>query len=332
MNFLHGDSAGGSFRLAFKSRPEEMIIFHDVLSCGPLTKYNDIEAWRIFREKYWNDLDNESIAESLSYSELDRDFYRNFSQIEEADEYKLWIGTGLSDQLLLAYFVNLLTYHDLGISKLAVYQFEKIRGKKFEATGLGLLNPDQISHHPAPYKLNEEQIEHAKLAWEAVTDNSPEKYFHFMSSDKGALPLMKRAMSYLLYRYPKANNGLSYWDETLLKYSEKYGPNAARIIGYTMTDCMDGLDLVGDFYLLSRLKGMGQPELCRPLIKANALNLPLRETKVTILPDGLKALEGKINIIKENGIDDWICGVHLDSLNKCVWVRNHNDEIVRLND
>jgi hypothetical protein len=328
MNILHGDSAGGSFKIAFNLHQDEMLIFHDVLSCGPLAKYVSVKNWREFREKYWNNLYKESSTDSLSYNVLDKDFYWNLDQLEQADEYRLWIGIGLSDQLLLAFLVNLIIYHDLDISKLSVFQFERIEEKNFEVQGLGLLKPDQIRHHPSPFKLNKKQIELAILAWEAVTANNPERFLHFISSKNDALPLIKRALMCLLYRYPKAHNGLSYWDETLLKYSEKHGPNTARILGYTMTDRMNGLDLVGDFYLFSRLRTMGRSELCRPLIKTNALNLPLRETKVTILPDGVMALQGKFNVIEENGIDDWVCGVHLNSLNKNVWVRNDKEEIV----
>lgn len=277
MNILHGDSAAGSFKQAFKLHREEMIVFHDVLSCGPLSKFTDIKAWREFREKYWNNLDQGSAIESLSYNTCDRDFYANFNDLVQADEYKLWIGTGLSDQLLLAFVVNLIIYHDLDFSKISIYQFERNEEKNYEVQGLGLLNPDQIRHHPISHKLNKKQIEQAKLAWEAVTENSPQKYLRYLATEKDALPLMKRAMSYILYRYPKAHNGLSYWDETLLKYSVKHGPKTARILGYTMTDCIKGLDLVGDFYLFSRLKDLERPGLCKSLIKTmvlDSLDLP----------------------------------------------------------
>ena len=209
MNILHGDSAGGSFKLAFDLHQDEMLIFHDVLSCGPLTKYVGIKSWRKFREKYWNDLDKESSTESLSYDVLDKDFYRNLDHLEQADEYRLWIGTGLSDQLLLAFLVNLITHHDLDISKLTVFQFEQIKEKNFEVQGLGLLKPDQIRHHPSPFKLRKKQIELAILAWEAVTETKPEKFLQYLSFKNDALPLMKRALTYLLYRYPKSHNGLS---------------------------------------------------------------------------------------------------------------------------
>lgn len=325
MNILHGDSAGGSFKDAFEARQEEMIVFHDVLSCGPLTRYTDIQSWRAFREDYWNNIDPDSPTERLSYFSLERDFYAEFSDFETAREYRLWIGTGLSDQLLLAYITNLIDCLGLDFRKLSVYQFEKMAGKSFEVQGLGLLNPDQIRDHPSPYVLNEKQIELAKLAWEAITDSRPEKYLIFMNTDAGCMPLLKRAMAYMFYRYPKASNGLSYWDETLLKYTATHGPSAAKTIGYTLTDCLNGLDLVGDFYLFCRLKNLGRPNLRRPLIEVNAFDLPIRDTKVTILPDGIKALSGGLNMIMENGIDDWVGGVHLDSSRNRVWLRKDND-------
>ena len=328
MNILHGDSAGGSFKHAFKVQHEKIIVFNDVLSCGPLRKYADIESWRVFRENYWNNIDRDSAIESLSYATFVSDFYTSFKDFESAHEYKLWIGTGLSDQLLLAFLINLIDFHGLDLKKLLVYQFETIEGKNFEVQGLGLLNPEQIREHPSPYVLNEKQIELAKIAWEAVTGSNPEKYLQYMCTDKDSMPLLKRAMAYLFYRYPKASNGLSYWDEALLKYTEKYGPNTARIIGYTLADCIKGLDLVGDFYLFSRLKNLGRTSLCKPLIKTNALDLPMQSTKTIILPDGIKALSSSINVIKENGVDDWVGGVHLDSLTNNVWARN-NEELLR---
>jgi hypothetical protein len=327
MNILHGDSAGGSFKQAFKTHQEEIIVFHDVLSCGPLIKYADIKSWRESRENYWNNIERDNAIANLSYNILERDFYAKFRYLKDANEYRLWIGTGLSDQLLLAFLVNLIDFHGFDFRRLLIYQFERVAEKNFEVQGLGLLHPDQIRRHPSPYKLSEKQFELTKLAWDAVTDSNPEKYLLYVNAEQDSMPLLKRAMSYLFYRYPKSHNGLSYWDETLLKYSEKHGPNTAKILGYTLTDCINGLDIVGDFYLFSRLKNLGCSDLTKPLIKTNAMDLPLRYTKTTILPDGKKALSGQINIIKENGIDDWVGGVHLDSLTKNVWVRDDEEGV-----
>jgi hypothetical protein len=330
MNILHGDSASGTFMQAFIVEQGEVLIFHDVLSCGPLMKYIGVDSWRSFRESFWNDLDHNYDLVDCSYNTHQRNFYNNFEDFKSADEYKLWIGTGLSDQLLLSFIVNLFDFHGLDYQKLSVYQFERASTKNFEVQGLGLLSPEQLKSHPSPYKLTEKQIVQVKQAWDAVTENSPEMYLSYLKTKESVVPLLKRAMVSLFYRYPKASNGLSYWDETLLKYTKKFGPRTAKILGYTMTDHFSELDLVGDFYLFGRLKSLSRPSLNKPLTIMNALNLPLRKTETTILPNGIDALSGSLNVIIENGIDDWVGGVHLDNKSSNVWVRNNN-ELFHLN-
>jgi len=54
----------------------------------------------------------------------------------------------------------------------------------------------------------------------------------------------------------------------------------------------------------------------------NTFESPMRNTETTLLANGVKILQGEINMIKENGIDDWVCGVHLDSSCGTVWVRD----------
>ena len=328
MNILNGDSAAGLFKQAFGAAQDEVLVFKDILSCGPLKKYTDFSSWKSFRENYWKTIARDCAREKFSFSALDRDFYARFKDFKSAHEYKLWIGTGLSDQLLLVFLVHLIDFHGLDFQKLSIFQFESTTEKCFEVQGIGLLDPEQIRRHPAHYKLDEKQIKHAKFAWEAVTDSNPEKYVSFLGTGD-CMPPLKRAVAYLVYRYPKAGNGLSFWDETLLRYTEKHPQKAAKIIGNTLTDSIEGLDRVGDFYLFSRLKDLGRPGLCKPLIKINALNLPLQKTEVAILPDGTEALSENINVTKENGIDDWVGGVHLDSSSGNVWVRNEKGFVFR---
>jgi hypothetical protein len=327
MNILHGSSACGTFKQAFNVKKGEVLVFNDVLSCGPLMKYTGIESWRPFRESYWSDIDHNTNFEDFSYSIYLRDFYYNFDDLKSAQECKLWIGTGLSDQLLLSFIVKLFDFHGLEYQKLSVYQYERAGEKNFEVQGLGLLNPDQIKIHPSPFTLTEKQVAQIIHAWDVVTASTPELYLSYLKTKGDMMPLLKRALISLFYRYPKASNGLSYWDETLLKYTEKFGPRTAKILGYSMTEYFSGLDLVGDFYLFGRLKNLSQTTLNKPLSRMNSLNLPLRETETTILPNGLKALSKNINVIQENGIDDWVGGVHLNNISENVWVRKKEELI-----
>jgi len=295
INILHGISAGTVFREAFDVQEEEILIFNDILSCGPLKEYTDMESWKVFREEYWNQLDPNNYKYRSGFSNTERDFYVNFDDFKSADSFKLWIGTGLGDQLLLAFVVHLMDYYGLDIQKLSVYQFEKIQRKHFaiEAWGIALLRTEEVKNHPSPYVLTDKEIVMAQNAWDAVTSPTPEKYLQYLHSDKDTLFLLKKSMGFLFLRYPNVSNGLPYWDEVLLKYTEIQAPKSARIIGDVLGyeyHYKYNLDIVGDFYLFSRLKNLGRPNLNKPLIKANTLDLGMRETEINILPDGIKAL------------------------------------------
>lgn len=327
MNILHGTSACTVFKEAFDGQEEDILIFNDILSCAPLKEYTDMKSWQAFREEYWNQLDPYTFENRSGFSNTERDFYIDFDDFKSAEQYKLWIGTSLGDQLLLAFVVHLIDYYGLNIEKLSVYQFEKIQRKHFEieAWGVALLRAEEVKNHPSSYVLTDKEIAMAQNAWDAVTSPTPEKYLQYLHSDVDTLFLLKKSMGFLFLRYPNISNGLPYWDEVLLKYTEKQAPTSARIIGdlygYEF-HAKYNLDLVGDFYLFSRLKHLGRPSLKTPLIKANTLELSMRDTEIHILQDGIKALSGEINMIQENGIDDWVCGVHLDSSSGGVWVRD----------
>ena len=327
MNILHGISAAKVFQEAFDVQEEKILIFNDVLSCGPLKEYADMESWKKFREKYWNQFELYGYKERPSFDDIERGFYTNFDDFKSAESFKLWIGTGLGDQLLLAFVVHLMGYYGLDMEKLEVYQFEKIQRKHFaiEAWGIALLRTEEVRNHPSAYVLTEKEKVMAQNAWTAVTSSTPEKYLEYLHSEKDILFLLKKSMGFLFLRYPNISNGLPYWDEALLKYTEKQAPKSARIIGdvlgYEYYDKYN-LDIVGDFYLLNRLKNLGRANLAKPLVKVNAFDLPMRETEITILSDGIKALREEINMIEENGIDDWVCGVHLDSSSDGLWVRD----------
>ena len=132
-------------------------------------------------------------------------------------------------------------------------------------------------------------------------------------------------MGFLFLRYPDISNGLPYLDEKLLKYTKEKAPRPDRIIGYLLGyeyHDKNNLDTVGDYYLFGRLKNLGRTNLVKPLVEVNAFDLPMKETEITILPDGIKVLSGEMNMIEENGIDDWVCGVQLDSSSGGLWVRD----------
>ena len=327
MNILNGDSAAGLFRQAFDMPSENMMVFRDVLSCGPIKPFKDEDSWVLYREEYWHRILADNDIEPYSFHGSHRDLFACFEELKNVEEIRLWIGSSLSDQLLLAFLVSLLVQHNIDPSKLSVFQFYKLDGLNYEIHGIGLLHPDNIKRYSEPIKLSKEMIGVCLDAWNTVIDTSPESLIAFLNRDTTDLPLMSRAMSRLLYRYPSITNGLTYWDEALLSYVTSSRRKAARIIGGAMChdkdDKNEWADRVGDLSLFSWLKDLARPTLAQPLIEMSSMDFGMRETEVNILQFGVDVKEGRENKVKANGINDWVGGVHLESSSGGTWFRKN---------
>ena len=73
------------------------------------------------------------------------------------------------------------------------------------------------------------------------------------------------------------------------------------------------LDQVCDSYLFHRLVALGSPDLNSPLISISGSPRKMRECEVKLTAFGQKVLAGEDNHVRENGIDDWVGGVHLSA-------------------
>lgn len=334
MHIVNGDSAAGSFKQAFHIPVQELLIFRDVLSCGRLREYIDIEGWAKYRRDYWSTIYVKCELGSIDdITKAPNDFYNDFD-IKRTKKVNLWIGCALSDQLLLVFLVKLFEVHGLDFSKLIVHQYVYMDDQSSTIAGLGMLSPEQIeAQKPEPLTFDSTQIDFCLDVWAAVTANNPEALVQILKSKQASLPLLSNALKSLLYRFPKLSSGLSYFDEVILKAAKDHGPNTARIIGHTLAHDMwpnkypHALDLTGDTYLFARLKNMADANLKNPLLLLNTMNASLRETTTEITGFGLEVLEGKYNVVDVNGIDDWVGGIHLNTSRESVWFRN-GDELV----
>ena len=331
MNILNGDSAAATFLQAFGTAKENILVFRDVLSCGPLAPYKDMQQWKVFRVNFWQDILLENgLDPSIDVHDSPNDLYSNIDKLKTANNITLWIGCALSDHLLMVFIVKLFQIYELDLNKLSIHQYEKFGNAKVTVTGLGLLNPDEtLALKPEPYALEKEQTQYCLHVWDAVIDKAPAKLIRILEEKTPCLPLLQKALWNLFYRYPDISTGLSRFDEIILDGANRHSPKAARIIGHSLAfdmmyerNSLYELDLVGDLYLFHRLKKMAQPHLARPLLKLNTLDKPLKETQVEVTEFGKEVLKGKHNIVQINGINDWVCGVHLNSENGQIWMRD----------
>ena len=242
--------------------------------------------------------------------------------LRNCETIMLWIGTGLADQLMLVFLVQLLRILDVPASRLQLIQYDRLEGygrRLGVVIGAGELNGDQFRTHPEPRPIGERNREMINTAWTTLTAPEPDTLMTFLSGNGEDTPFLLRALQSLLLRYPDYRSGLSIWDRTSLQYTLEKGPKAAQIVGHTMAHDGTQPDWPGDVYLYSRMQRLGDPGLAHPLLSLSEPNRPMRETTVTITDAGRAVLNGETNAVELNGIDDWVAGVHLDSKAGRVW-------------
>lgn len=319
VHVILGDSAAGTFRRAFHP-DDRLLIDRDVLSCGPTLRCDDLETWYEMRRAFWASVvpgpfsDPESAGSGL-LSERAR--------LLSAEQITIWAATSLSEQLFIAHVIHRTEEVGADVGKIHLVQFETLRNRVARVLGMGELDEQQMSEHPAPARLSAAALRDYRAAWSAMTSPDPTLIERFSETHPIANDWLRRAMRLLLRRFPDKQSGLPWWDFTLLGEVRAHGPNAAHVIGHTMKDHWADGDLTGDLYLFGRLLRMSDPHLPSPLLEISGDRTKMRETQVALTPFGLDVLDGKTSNYPTNPIDDWAAGVKLSSANGSLWFNDH---------
>ncbi len=310
LHIVGGDTAALSLKAALRLSLDQLLINQDPLSCGPAPDTDDLGVWRSTRENFLRDMYVDWPDFSFDDCEYaDNGLLMNAKRLGQEDDIVVWAGLGLPDQLLLAWVIFLFDRLSLDFSKLRVVQFKRLRPRQ-RVFSIGELRPEDFQNYcPEPRQLDSQDVEELRRAWRVYRSDDPTALSKYVAGDS-PMPVLHRALSQLLYRYPDVRSGVGVWDERLLHYTLEKGPAAARVIGYTF-GISELLDCVGDQYLFRRLIGMANPELTSPLISMTGSTRIIRGCEVSLTAFGQNVLSGKANNVHENGIDDWIGGVHL---------------------
>lgn len=315
-----GMSASGMIRQAFHLKaPSALLVFDDCLSVGPLQAFQSAAEWRTLRDKYWAGLPVQPELSPASYERAPFDLIDNAGVLCDCDSIRLWIGTGLAEQLLLVWILQFLRLLNVDANRVDVIQYTHLGQQRAEVIGIGELNADQLRAHPPAHRLDPAQIAELHAAWLAITSPDPSAFLSFLTRGCNRLQFLGRDLRFMLDRYPDDRSGLSLWDRLLLKYTAEKGPRAVRVVGHTMAHDFYRADWVGDNYLFARLRRLGATDLAHPLLALNSSAAPMRETTVELTEAGRAVLNGEANAVQLNGIDDWIAGVYLDSRADRVW-------------
>jgi hypothetical protein len=319
LHVVAGPSAAACLQQGLSLTRDQLLVHHDLLSCGRLPPLDSLTEWRDVREAYLQSVDVERVG--FSFADCPRDLLTNCERLTSAETITLWLGTGLPEQLLLAWIVALLRKLDSDPARCRVVQFD--RHENYEVVGVGVLHPSGFAEHPPATTLNATAVDYALSAWTAVTAAHPNELLAFLGrSSPAPLPLLQRSLSSLIYHYPHVETGLNAWEHQLLRYVGEFGPQASRVIAHTMAHDMDFPEWMADSYLIERLHRLGNETLPRPLVALSGDATRLHGTEVRLTEHAQALLAGHGNAVAWNGIDDWVGGVHLESRSGHVWFRS----------
>jgi hypothetical protein len=322
LHILLGDNAGGIFTRVFFAR-DRLLIDQDVLSCGPTPPCTDLTTWNQRRLDYWTSFVAGNLGEHVHsrFNILD-----NAHRLKDAERVHIWAATGVSEQLFIAFVVQLMKLVGGDVERLALVSFEKVGAKR--VVGLGELDEAQMREHPEPQPMTVDVIQHYLNAWAALTSPDPEDLVNFARDHADANNWLKLAMRLMSRRFPDKRTGLTYWDHALLARVEKFGPAVSHVIGYTMAETYEFGDLVGDWYLFGRVLKLGNKHNPKPLIELSGDQMSIRNTEAKLTPFGADVLKGGASNYPTNPIDDWAAGVKLSSAEGRLWF-NDGGRLVR---
>ena len=291
----------------------QVLISGDQISCGPAPATDDLDQWRSLREDFFRDTYRDLCVEGPGFSfDADIELLTNAERLGQEKQVVVWAGSGLPEQLLLAWVIFLFDRLEFDLSKLRVIQIEELRpGRRVLA--IGELNSESIQERCSELRrLDAKEVEELRRAWRVYTSSDPAVLSGYIAG-ASPMPALHRAMGQLVLRYPDIRSGVGLWDEFLLRHTAQEGPGAVRVIGYTLGDMSDTLDWAGDLYLFRRLIDLASPDLASPLISTLGNVKAMRDCRVRLTAFGQKVLEREANHVAENGIDEWIGGVHLST-------------------
>jgi len=318
LHIVLGDSAAATFRIAFPSSAQSVLIDQDVLSCGPTPRCDDLGHWRAIRHRFWAELVPDLIDEHVPSPSNVLD---HLNRLQCADRVLIWTASGVSEQVFLAFMCHLFRLTNTAPARVSIVQFELHPRTGTIVRGLGELEAEDLRAHPTPIPMTEAALRDYLDAWDALTSPDPTSLARFASDHPNASEWLKQAMRVLLRRFPDKSSGLPHWDAKLLECVHRHGSKAARVIGYAMADGWPDGDLVGDWYLFGRLLRLSDLHRPRPLVAITGDRKNMRHTEVSLTSFGRAVLDGRESDLAVNSIDEWAGGVHLSSNDGNVWVR-----------
>jgi hypothetical protein len=237
--------------LSISSR--DIVSLRDNLSFGPLGALDDLETWCTMRRAYWDHVERES-AQTRKRRRRSKNVTQDYiggglDRLADADEVVIWLGTGLAEQLALAWMPQLLRAIGGRAESLRVVQFERTLAGAAIPT-IGILSGDELQQGPTPRPVDSESLDYLDKAWTAVTTSDPVSLTGFIDNVSSPLPVLRAALERILWGYPDVRSGINRYEARLLASTRDVGPTAAaESSGSRLCRNVERVDYERDFTL-----------------------------------------------------------------------------------
>ncbi|MEO9460439.1 MAG: hypothetical protein ABJE63_10875 [Lentilitoribacter sp.] len=304
--YTNGDSASSkieALKLADKAVP-----WRDILHEGPVEGHMPLAKRSETRAKFIHEFDGGDHSEILqSFKERDKTlFYLN-----EYSKVELWFEHDLYDQL------QLLQILDFAHHNLEQQDFYLVQTNDY----LGEMNDEAFQSLPTLAKpVTQEMKTYASKAWHALTQKTPDNLIRVL--DNKDMPFTAPAIRRLVMEYPDSRTGLptSIFNAFTLLLN---GPASIGKLFEHMQNC-ELAKFMGDLSFAKYIDEFGtclQPLIAGENIIYSTSKASGRQNleqiqnyfkqKIHLTEFGKKVMERDANHVSKNGIDRWICGVHL---------------------
>jgi hypothetical protein len=324
---IHVTCAHNALNEALSISSRDIVCLRDNLSFGPLGALDDLESWCTMRRAYWDHV--EGRKRRRRSNNVTRDYiFGSLDRLAGANEVVIWLGTGLAEQLLLAWMPQLLRTIGGRSESLRIVQFQRTLAGAAIPT-IGILSGRELQKGPTPRQVDSEDLDYLGKAWTAVTKSDPVSLTGFVDKVSSPFPLLRTALERVLWRYPDVRSGINRYEARLLASTQDSRPTAARVIAATIEAVdLEENERVGDIWLFWRLRRLADPTLPHPAVELTGARTTIRGTEARLTSEGERFLKAELNFVELNGIEDWLGGVHLDSRVGNLWF-HHDKKLLR---
>ena len=298
---------------------------------GQLLCCADGSGWRALRAQHLSE------AYGVDLKQCERELEeqeRKLGSFSDHDEVVLWFEHDLFCQINLLYLLDWFSRRQLANTALSLVCIDSFPGVT-DFRGLGQLDAAQLaSLFPNRKAVESRTLELASSAWRAYCSPNPTLIEQILETDTSTLPFLGAALRAHLRRFPSVRNGLGAIENLSLELARSGSVNFTNLFtGFADSAPVYGFGDAQFGLALARLISAKHPALT--MAGSNGRTDPVHPHKLGSLQNagfeitelGLAALQDEVDFVTVNGIDIWLGGVHLDTIDT-LW--RWNDQSQRI--